>query len=79
MIYRSQANCLMCAHYSGERHCRAFPNGIPNTLWIGENLHREPYPGDEGVRFQPKQVAIPVLEDILPEAVYRPEPHRHVA
>lgn len=68
MIYRSQANCSMCAHYQGEQRCQAFPAGIPNPLWIGEHLHREPYPGDGGIRYQSKQIDPLTLEDIFSEA-----------
>lgn len=69
MIYRSQANCSMCVHYQADRRCQAFPDGIPQALWAGEHLHRDPYPGDGGIRYQPKRIAPPILEDIFPEAV----------
>lgn len=69
MIYRSQANCSMCVHYQAHRRCLAFPDGIPQALWTGENLHRDPYPGDGGIRYQSRRIAPPILEDILPEAV----------
>jgi hypothetical protein len=70
MIYRSQANCSMCAHYQGNQRCQAFPDGIPNPLWIGEHLHREPYSGDGGIRYQPRRIERLALEDIFPEAAH---------
>ncbi len=73
MIYRSQANCSMCAHYQGEQRCQAFPDGIPNPLWTGEHLHREPYSGDGGIRYQPKRIESFDLEDISPDAVHPAE------
>ena len=73
MIYRSQANCSMCAHYQGEQRCQAFPDGIPNPLWIGESLHREPYSGDGGIRYQPKRIEPFDLEDISHDAVHPAE------
>ena len=69
MIYRSQANCSICTHYQGDQCCYAFPDGVPELLWTGEYLHREPYPGDGGIRYQPRRITPPVLEDIFPEAV----------
>ena len=53
-----------CRHYRGveqpdgtestERHvCPAFPDGIPTTIVLGANLHRDPYPGDHGIRYEP--------------------------
>ncbi|HOW75414.1 MAG TPA: hypothetical protein PK959_05710 [Candidatus Competibacteraceae bacterium] len=74
MIYRSQANCSMCIHYQADRRCQAFPEGIPQALWTGEHLHRDSYPGDGGIRYQPKQIASPILEDIFPEAVVDQSP-----
>ena len=55
--------CGDCSHATanvmvhGRRHaywCPAFPNGIPAAIWAGENRHTEPYPGDHGIRFEPK-------------------------
>lgn len=34
--------------------CDAFPDGIPWEIQIGQNDHRDPYPGDNGIRFEPK-------------------------
>jgi hypothetical protein len=47
--------CFYCKHRYDllARTCRAFPRGIPKDIWNGENDHRERYPGDNGVRFEP--------------------------
>ena len=37
----------------GDRTCEAFPGGIPDEIWWGENDHTKPYPEDNGFRFSP--------------------------
>ena len=59
MIHSSQ--CAGCSHLHAsrsEKTCDAFPQGIPKIiLWGGEFDHRLPYPGDNGIRFEPRSVA----------------------
>ena len=51
--------CNGCRHFRdwrlGERigFCDAFPKGIPRAIWQGEHDHRTPFPGDQGIRFEP--------------------------
>lgn len=35
--------------------CSAFPKGIPEEIAYGRNLHIEPFPGDQGIRFEPME------------------------
>lgn len=49
--------CMYCKHLRLEpwRTCAAFADRIPDAIWTGENDHREPWPGDGGVRFEEVQ------------------------
>jgi len=44
--------CLNCKHLLWKRSCAAFPKGIPDKIWIGDDSHRKPYPGDNGIQFE---------------------------
>lgn len=57
-IYSPQ--CLRCKHYrpnadGAGRQCTAFPeaDSIPLSIWKAETLHDQPYPGDQGIQFEP--------------------------
>ncbi len=50
--------CLQCKHYdkSEDREtirCDAFPDGIPDEILYTGFIHTNPYPGDNGIRFEP--------------------------
>jgi len=52
--------CIKCKHelpILGKRACKAFPDGIPDAIYVGEFDHHKPYPGDHGIQFEPKGVA----------------------
>jgi len=56
--------CLRCRHFdsrewqaSGQKRCQAFAAGIPRPIWNGQNDHRQPFPGDNGIRFEAIQNA----------------------
>ena len=46
--------CTNCRWWTvvEERKCRAFPDGIPMAIWMGQHDHREPYEGDNGIHFE---------------------------
>jgi hypothetical protein len=35
----------------GKKTCKVFPLGIPKKIWNGENDHKKPYSGDNGIIF----------------------------
>lgn len=51
-----KSRCLHCKHifHAVFRTCEAFPRGIPEVIWIGEVDHSIPFPGDNGVQFEPQ-------------------------
>lgn len=55
----SEIQCWSCRHYvSGlespnrVESCAAFPDGIPRAILANTADHRQPYPGDHGVRWE---------------------------
>lgn len=54
--------CWPCRHYRPSEFwsedgwpvdaCAAFPDRIPSIITVGGFDHREPYPGDNGIRFE---------------------------
>jgi hypothetical protein len=49
--------CIACAHIQTDDFgiitgCEAFPDGIPDAIYVEGFDHREPYPGDGGIRFE---------------------------
>ncbi len=55
MIHESPV-CLECQHNhrnSGFRICDAFPDRIPDEIWVYVNPHKKPFPGHHGIQFEP--------------------------
>jgi hypothetical protein len=52
--------CDRCKHDHGKRRCDAFPGfpGIPQEIYDMEFDHRNPYPGDNGIRWEPKEEGV---------------------
>lgn len=50
-------SCISCKHFNFENKkentCKAFPNRIPDTIFLGKNDHKKPYPNDNGIQFEP--------------------------
>ena len=50
------AKCNRCHHVSTTgMTCKAFRRAIPVEILTGEFDHRKEYPGDRGIRFEPRE------------------------
>lgn len=58
------AACHSCGNYIGGGKCLAFRAGIPHPILAGSNRHREPFPGDGGIRYQPADSPLRRLDRI---------------
>ena len=43
-------------------YCEAFPDRVPNDIYVGQFDHRRPYPGDNGIRYVLREGREGVLE-----------------
>ena len=63
-MYFEDPMCDNCKHYWGiifnlesgfcTEICSAFPNGIPDEIYRHYADHSKPFPGDNGIQFEPK-------------------------
>ena len=72
--------CYNCKYFRGAKvgTCQAFPDRIPDRIWSGKARHDRSFPGDQGIRFQPKDLneflSVSELAEVLslnPKTVYR--------
>lgn len=64
--------CATCKHLRTRLNtpiplCAAFPDkaGIPDEIGLGDNPHFRPYPGDNGITYEPR-------EDIIAKDMVHP-------
>jgi hypothetical protein len=66
--------CTYCRHWRIRegRTCAAFPerDSIPMKIWLGENDHQAPVPGDHGIQFEP------AVSDYVPRRSAKEAPAR---
>ena len=48
-------SCVFCKNVklNKKKQCKAFPDGIPEEILIGEHDHKTKYKGDNGITFEP--------------------------
>ena len=51
--------CSYCKykHPTWRHTCEAFPDRIPDEIWRSDNDHTQPFPGDNGIRFECRKPA----------------------
>jgi hypothetical protein len=55
-LKNAAAQCATCKnHIPYTITCKAFPNGIPWEIMIGEFDHSLPHPQDNGIRYEVKE------------------------
>jgi hypothetical protein len=45
-------HCFNCVNYTEGLKCKAFPDGIPDEILSGDNIHDAPFEGDNGITFK---------------------------
>ena len=64
-MYPITSQCLICRHFDDDNnrnHCKAFPDGIPSIIFAGIDDHSRPFPGDNGIQFEPLDEYVGFLE-----------------
>ena len=59
--------CFTCKHYAAALTCDAFLERIPQDILNGTIDHRKPYPGDNGIQWEPFDAKKP-LDQVPPNA-----------
>lgn len=65
MIAEPKCSIRNCRHFQGVKqsdgtemsevpYCEAFPDGIPDSIAYGDDLHLVPVPGDHGIIYEPE-------------------------
>ena len=66
MTTRAAPLCMWCRRYIrstwSDFACQAFPEGIPDQIITNQADHRQPYPGDNGLLFDPENPGDPQFD-----------------
>lgn len=46
------SQCIDCKRWQQLGSCEAFPDGVPDAILTNVHDHRQPYAGDQGIRFE---------------------------
>jgi len=60
------SQCLFCTRWTGRGMCEAYPGEpykIPVVILANKHDHRDPYPGDGGLRFTPSDKEGAIKQD----------------
>ncbi len=74
-----KTSCYDCIHFLGAEagRCDAFPDQIPEKIWSGKSPHRDPFPGDRGIQFEPRMTEFLTISEVAeilrvnPKTIYR--------
>lgn len=55
-LSKTVSQCISCIHRDSQNplKCKAFPEGIPMAIFGNQFDHRFDYPGDNGIRWFPR-------------------------
>ena len=58
------SQCYWRKHYQEMGKCKAFEDErIPNEVFFNVHDHKQPFPGDNGIQFEPeKEGEVPILQ-----------------
>jgi hypothetical protein len=51
-VFQQVGICQSCKHRRSGGKCRAYPDGIPVDILVGNVFHTVPLPGDHGIQYE---------------------------
>ena len=62
MMLQVDNSCSRCIRYLEARTCLAFPQRIPDEIWVGDVKHIQPIEGDHGMQFILESEVVPTKD-----------------